>query len=152
MCDARAECQASAKAEANASLECTPPQLTVDFVFAANANLAAQAAFTARLSELKVRGAAILQGAAKYDALISGKVNGEVVFAPSPFAQLRTSIQNLATASAIANFEIAPGNVTCAIQGFADAVSLTADIAGSTTATLAAQAEFVTAFTGGFDS
>jgi hypothetical protein len=151
-CTATAECQASAKAEANASLECTPPLLAVEYTFAANANANARAQFSARLNEIKVRGAAILQGAAKYDALISGKVNGEVVFAPSPFAQLRTSIQALATPSAIATFDIAPGKVTCALTGFGDAVDLTADIAGSTTGTLAAQAEFVSAFTGGFDS
>jgi modification target Cys-rich repeat protein len=151
-CEARAECQASAKAEANASLECTPPQLDVDFVFAGNANLAAQAAFTARLSELKVRGAAIIQGAAKYEALITGTVDGEVVFNPSPVAQLRTSIQGLANANAIANFDIAVGKLPCVVPAFQQAGTIVASIATDTATTLEAQGDFVSAFAAGFDT
>ncbi len=149
-CEAEAECQASAKAEANASLECTPPQLTVSYAFEGNINAAAQAQFIARLSELKLRGAAIIQGAAKYEALLTGEVENEVVFNPSPVAQLRTSIQGLASANVIANFDIAPGKLPCVLPAFQEAGRIVAALGTDTTTTLAAQAEFVGAFAAGF--
>lgn len=151
-CEATAECQASAKAEANASLECTPPQLTVDYAFAGGIDAEAQAEFIARLGELKVRGAAIIQGAAKYEALITGSVDGEVVFDPSPVAQLRTSIQGLANANAIANFDIAVGKLPCVVPAFQQAGTIVASIATDTATTLEAQGDFVSAFAGGFDT
>jgi modification target Cys-rich repeat protein len=153
-CDAEADCQASASAEANASLECTPPQLKVDYAFAAaiNNDLDAQAAFTARLSELKVRGIAILQGAAKYEALLTGKVNGRVVFNPSPLAQLTASMSGLANVSAIAKFDIPAGKLACVVPAFVEAGRISSALVTGTTAKLQAQANFVTAFTGGFAS
>jgi hypothetical protein len=151
-CDAAADCQASAKAEANASLECTPPQLTVDYAFAANVNAQAQAAFTARLSELKLRGAAIIQGAAKYEALLTGEVEGEVVFDPSPVAQLQASVRALANVDAIGRFDIAVGKLPCVVPAFREAVTLSGSLLTDTQTTLAAQGEFVTAFAGGFGS
>ena len=151
-CDATADCQASAKAEANASLECTPPQLNIDYGFAAGVNAEAQAEFIAKLSELKVRGVAIVQGAAKYGALIDGRVNGEVVFDPSPVAALRTSISGFASTSAFADFDIKPGNITCAIDAFVEAGRIAGSLATGTAATLQAQGNFVTAFTTGFST
>jgi hypothetical protein len=152
MCEAEADCQASASAEANASLECTPPQLKVDYTFAAaiEGNLDAQAAFTARLSELKVRGTAILQGAAKYEALLTGKVNGREVFKPAPLAQLTASMSALANTTAIAKFDIPAGKLGCAVSGFVEAGRISSALVSGTTAKLQAQTNFVTAFTGGF--
>ncbi len=151
-CEASADCQASAKAEANASLDCTPPQLNIDFTYsaAAEANLQAQAEFSARLTELKARGVAIVQGAAKYEALLTGSVEGRVVFQPSPLAELRTSVTGFANASAFADFNIPALKIPCAVAGFAEAGTLLSSLATSTTVTLDAQAEFVSAFTTGF--
>jgi modification target Cys-rich repeat protein len=151
-CDARADCQASAKAEANASLECTPPQLTLDYGFNGGvlANLDAKAQFAARMTELRVRGIAILQGAAKYRALIDGTVNGEVVFNPSPLAALRTSVTGMANADAFAQFEIAPARIPCTVTAFQEAGTILSGMSTNTTATMSAQADFVAALTGGF--
>jgi hypothetical protein len=151
-CDATADCQASAKAEANASLECTPPQVNIDYGFAAGVNAAGRAEFAAKLTELKVRGVAIVQGAAKYGALINGRVNGEVVFNPSPVAALQTSISGFANASAFADLDVTPGKITCALPAVAEAVRIAGSLATGTAATLTAQADFVTAFTTGFSS
>jgi modification target Cys-rich repeat protein len=153
-CDVAADCQASAKAEAQASLECTPPQLAVDFAFNATAaaDVEAQAAFSGRLTVLKARGIAILQGAAKYEALLTGKIEGETVFDPSPLAELRTSLTGFANANAIARFDIPAGRITCVVPAFQEAVSLAGNLATGTTATLQAQASFVSAFKGGFSS
>lgn len=153
-CEASAECQASAKAEANASLDCTPPQLDVDFVLSAEAqgDLDVQAAFTARLTELKARGAAIVQGAARFEALITGRVEGEVVFNPSPVQELRTSVQAFANTDVVANLNIAPGRLPCVIDAVAEAATMSQRLLQDTSATLQAQAAFVGAFTAGFDS
>jgi hypothetical protein len=115
-------------------------------------NAEAQAQFIARLGELKVRGAAIIQGAAKYEALITGTVDGEVVFAPSPLAQLETSVRGFARASAIADFEIAPGKLPCVVPAFEQAITIVGELGDNTATTLEAQADFVAAFTGGFDA
>jgi hypothetical protein len=149
-CEASADCQASAKAEANASLECTPPQLKIDYALNANAELDAQALFTARLTEIKARGIAIVQGAAKYEALFTGEVNGEVVFDPSPAAALTTSVQGFASVSAFSRFDIPALKATCALAAFGEAATILSGFATETTATIQAQAAFVSDFTTGF--
>lgn len=149
-CEAEADCQASAQAEANASLECTPPQLQIDYALNADADLDARALFTARLTEVKARGIAIIQGAAKYQALITGEVDGAVVFDPSPVAALTASVEGFADASAFANFNIAPLKIPCAVAAFVEAGPILASLATDTAATIEAQAEFVGAFTTGF--
>jgi hypothetical protein len=149
-CDATARCEASARAEANASLECTPPQLKIDYQFGANVALNAQAQFTARLSELKVRGVAIVQGAAKYEALLTGKVEGRVVFDPAPVADLRARVQAFANIDAMGEFDMPAAKIPCAVTAFTQAGTMLGGMATQTAATLEAQAEFVTAFTTGF--
>jgi hypothetical protein len=153
-CDAAADCQASAKAEANASLECTPPQFKLDYAFAggANVDLEAQAAFSARITELKARGLAIVQGAAKYEALLTGKVEGRTVVETSPLAQLRSSVTGLASADAIADFDVPAGKLPCVLPAFQEAGRMLGSLATDTAGTLEAQASFVGAFTSGFSS
>lgn len=151
-CEAAADCQASAKAEANASLECSPPQLKLDYTLAgnANANVAAKTAFTARVTELKARGIAIVQGAAKYEALLNGKVQGRTVFEPAPFAELKTKITAMANPSAYASFNIPIAKATCLVPAVTEAGRIVSDLTTSTAVTLEAQADFVAAFTSGF--
>jgi hypothetical protein len=153
-CSATAECQASAKAEANASLDCTPPQLSLEYTFLGSADANARAQFSARLNEVKLRGAAIVQGFTKYQALITGKVSAEVdapvVFDPPPFVALRASLTGLADANVIANFDIPAGKLFCVVPAFEEAGRIAASLATETTGALQAQGAFVTAFTGGF--
>jgi hypothetical protein len=153
-CDATADCQASATAEANASLECTPPQLNIEFNFAANVDAEAQAEFRAKLAELRVRGTAIVQGAAKYEALLTGKVEGRVVFNPSPVADLQAKIGDLAElgVSGMGEFDMPAAKIPCAVTAFADSISALGSIGTQTAGTLAAQAEFVSSFTTGIGS
>lgn len=151
-CSASADCQASAKAEANASLECSPPQLKLDYTLAgnANANLDLKTAFTARLTELKTRGVAIVQGAAKYEALLTGKVEGRTVFEPAPFVDLKAKITAMANPSAYADFDIPVAKATCIVPAFTEAGRIVGSLTTSTAVTLEAQADFVAAFTSGF--
>jgi hypothetical protein len=153
-CEAEADCQASASAEANASLECTPPQLKVDYAFAANlsANADAQAKFTARIGELKLKGLAIVQGSARYEALLTGKVEGRTVFEPSPLAGLTASVTAMAKPSGYANFDIPAGKVACVVTAVAEAGRITNTLVSGTTASLKNQKDFVAAFSGGFST
>jgi modification target Cys-rich repeat protein len=151
-CEAAADCQASAKAEANASLECSPPQLKLDYTLAGNAgaNVQAKTEFMARMTELKARGIAIVQGAARYEALLTGKVEGRTVFNPSPLAELQASVTAMADASAWADLDIPVAKAACIVPAFQEAGRMLTSLGTSTQATLQAQASFVSAFTAGF--
>jgi len=141
-CEASAECNAQASAQAEANIECTPPSL--DFVVEFNAGVTAdaQAAFLARLGELRVRGAAIIQGFARAEALLNGRVNGEVVFNPAPFARVRTEFEGLVSAGLSGEFEIAPGRIDCVLPAIEEAVTIVGEISTDFTASVAAQASF----------
>jgi hypothetical protein len=148
-CEAEADCQASASAEANASLDCTPPQLKIDYTLngTVNGNLEAKAAFTAKLNELKVRGIAILQGSAKYEALLTGRVEGRVVFETSPLAQLQASMTGVVSGG-FDKFEVPAGKVLCLAPAFAEAGQIASRLVTGTAGKLQAQAKFVADFKG----
>jgi hypothetical protein len=143
-CEASADCNAQASAQAEANIECTPPSLdlVVEFSAALQADAAAQAAFLARLGELRVRGVAILQGFARAQALLTGEVNGEVVFDPAPFVRVQTQFQGLVSAGLSGEFEIAPGRIDCVLPAIEEAVDIVGEIGGEFTASVSAQAKF----------
>lgn len=150
-CDASADCNAQASAQASASVECSPPSLEIGYQFAANVNADAQAEFIAKFSELKVRGAAILQGFARYEALISGEVNGEVVFDPSPVVTVTSGLQGLVSAGVSGDLfaDIPVFRAGCAFTALSASVTLLNEVRTNATATLTAQAEFADVLLGG---
>ena len=85
-----------------------------------------------------------------YEALLTGEVNGELVFDPSPLAALTTSVEGLADVSVVTDFNITPLKIQCTVAAFGEAASILAGLANDTSATINAQAEFVGAFTTGF--
>lgn len=151
-CEASADCQASASAQADANIECSPPSLEIRFELGANADLLvggnidveAMAVFRARLNELKIRAAAILQGFAQLGALVNGQVNGQLVFDPPPVVRLQTEFQGVIDAAASGEFEIAPGRIDCVVPALREAVEVLASVATETGGTIQAQAEFST--------
>lgn len=149
-CEASADCQASASAQANASLECTPPSLDIGFTFKANAKADAQAKFVARIGELKVRGAAILQGAAKLEALVNGKIDGQVVFNPAPLAGLTASMQGIVSAGATGELfaDVPKGRLGCVLPAMGEAIDALGSAATEVGGTIQAQAMFATVFSG----
>jgi len=153
-CEASAECKGQAKAQASANVECTPPSLELAFDFNADVDAEAQAKFSAQIDALKVHGVAMLQSFARYQALIDGKVNGEVVFKPSPLASLKASISDLADAGVDGELFVGMPKlrIGCAIAAFADAGEILVKIGSKATGNLKAQASFATALTGGFSS
>lgn len=148
-CEASADCQAQASAQANASVECTPPSLELDFAFAGGVSADAQAAFIARIGELKTRGIAILQGAANLEVLLTGMVDGEVVFEVSPAAQLTASIEGLISAGFEGGFDIPKGRLICVLPAFEASLTALGNVTTGFTGTLAAQADFAAFITTG---
>jgi len=128
-CEATADCQAQASAQADANVECTPPTLDWEFEFAGGLDAAGQAAFIARLGELRVRGAAIIQGLARAQALITGEFQGDVIFPNPPVARLIASIEGLIDAGISGEFDVPPGRIQCVIPAFEESL----DILGSAT-------------------
>jgi hypothetical protein len=151
-CEASAECEAQASAQASANVQCTPPSLEIAFAFAADVDAEAQLQFKARLGELKVRGAAILQGFAKYTALIDGEIDGEVVFDPSPVVQITTSLEGVISAGVEGDLfaDIPAGKIPCVIPAMEASVEMLGDIAGDATANIMAQGKLAGGFTTGF--
>jgi hypothetical protein len=148
-CEASADCKAQASAQANASVECTPPSLELDFVFAGGVQADVQAAVIGRLGELKTRGVAILQGAANLEVLLTGTVDGEVVFEVSPVAQLTTSIQGLISAGFEGGFDIPAGRLLCVLPAFEDSLTALAEIGTGFSGTVTDQANFAAFITTG---
>ena len=94
----------------------------------------------------------MLQSFVQYKALIDGEVNGEVVFDPSPVAQISASIGALASAGLEGELiaDLPPGRLPCAAAAFEESVTILTGIVGEASGTLSAQAEFATAFSTGF--
>jgi hypothetical protein len=153
-CEASAECSGQAKAQASANVECTPPQLEIAFEFTgmAAADLQAQASFSAKMTALQARGVAILQGFAKYEALITGEVGGEVVFDPSPLLVVRGELEAVIEVGVEGDLfaDIPIGRIACVIPAMTGSIELLTGIAAEAGATLDAQASFAGALTGGF--
>lgn len=148
-CNASADCQAQAKAQAKASLTCQPPRLDIAYNFNAGVSASAQADFVARLDQVKVRAAAIVQGAARMSALVTGKVDGQVVFDPSPVDDITNSVKGFFSADAFANLKIPLGRLDCVVPAFKEAADDLASVATGTADTITAQAKFVTYITTG---
>lgn len=150
-CEAKADCQASASAQGSANLDCTPPNLTVQYFFKADLSAAQQADFMAKLDALKVHGAAMIQGFVRYKALFTGELEGGVQITP-PVATIEARVDALVSAVAAGNleFEVPPGRIGCLAAAFGEAAGMIADMSAEASANIEAQAKFATAFTTGF--
>jgi len=151
-CEASGECSAQAKAQGSANVECTPPSLDVGFEFKAGLDANAKAAFGAKLVALKAHGAVMLQSFVKYQALITGEVNGEVVFDPAPVVSITSGLQGVIQGGVDGSLfaDIPKGRITCVIPAMEASVTMLGEITSEATANLQAQAAFATAFTSGF--
>lgn len=151
-CEASADCNAQASAQGSASLECTPPSIEVGFEFSGSVD--AQASFTAKLGALKANGALMIESFTKYEALITGKVDGEVAFEVAPIDAVTASLETVIDAGVSGSLiaDLPTGRLPCVIPALTDSVSILGKIGTEATATLAAQAKFAAAFSGGFKS
>jgi hypothetical protein len=148
-CEASAKCEGQASAQASASASCTPPSLDIQFAF--TGDVAARGAFMARIGELKLRGVAILQGFANLSALVTGKIDGEVVFDPAPLAQISASLSAVVSAGVDGELfaNVPKGRLLCVIPAFSEAINALKTVGTEATGTIAAQANFAAMFTSG---
>jgi len=152
-CDASAKCSGQASAQASASLECTPPSLDLQYSFSAElmADVNAQGAFLYRIGQLRVRAAAILQGTARLSALITGEIDGKVVFDPAPVAQITASLNGVVSAGVEGELfaNVPKGRLLCVIPALNEAVKALASVRNQAQGTIEAQVMFSTVLTGG---
>lgn len=142
-CEASAECEAQASAQAEANLECTPPSLDFGFELDANLDANARAQFLARLDLLRVHLAGALQAAAQAEALFNGRIDGEVVFDPSPVARITASLQGFVTGGVdgFAELDIPAGRIACVIPAFEEAVTALVSVGNDLQFTASASVE-----------
>jgi len=147
-CEASLDCNSQASAQASANLECTPPQLDISFAFSAEleGKGAAQAAFTAKMTELRIRGVAILQGMSKLSALVTGQVEGQAVFTPAPVAQILGELETVIDATVSGDLDIPAGRIPCVIPALTEAAEIMGGAAGDFAGTIEAQVKFASVF------
>jgi hypothetical protein len=128
-----AECQASVEAKANASVECTPPELDAAFQLKAGLGADAQAEFLAWLGNFKGQYAAALAAGAKADVLLVSitdlKAAGE--------GAVKGAVESL---KGEANLKVSIG-AACALAELPDVGSAFAGAADGLTASIAAVGE-----------
>jgi hypothetical protein len=136
------ECEAAVEAKADASLECTPPQLTFGFQFAAGVegDLAAQAEFRAWLEGFRAHFGAILALRAKADVVVDAA--GKLV--ASANGAVKGSIEDL---SADANLKASIG-AACALQELPLAAAAIGESSGALAGNVSASVEVIGAFGG----
>lgn len=151
-CEASAKCEGQAKAQASASVECTPPSLTVDFAFTGDAS--AKASFEAKLSALKLNAPLMVAAFTKYTALFDGKVNGKAAFDPAPVVSVTTALNGVVSAGLDGELlaDIPLGRIDCVLPAMNSSVKLLGSLTSEAAGQISAQGKFVSAFTGGFKS
>ena len=142
-CEASADCNAQASAQGEANIECTPPSLDFGFELSASLDANARAQFLARLDLLRVHLAGALQAAAQAEALFNGRIDGEVVFDPSPVARLTGSLQGFVSGGVdgFAELDIPTGRLPCLIPAFEEALTALGDAGGDLQYTASASVE-----------
>ena len=137
-----AECQASVEAKANASVECTPPSLSVSFQFAAGLDAEAQAEFKIWLEGFKARFSNMLAASAKLEFVLDA-AGGLVVAADGAVRGVFNEI-----GSGDLNLKASIG-IGCALDELEAVGSALASAQGELTASISATASVSGAVTGG---
>jgi hypothetical protein len=137
-CDAevQANCKASASAQASASVECTPPQLDIDFVFTGSAT--ARAAFIARLTVIKAEMSGIIQGLVNARVLVEGDADAMI---PSIDETLSAQMDAAGNLSFDALEGVTPYGALCAAAALVDAAAAVGDAADELSGTLNASVQ-----------
>ncbi|HEY3495058.1 MAG TPA: hypothetical protein VGK73_10250 [Polyangiaceae bacterium] len=136
---ASAECQASAKAEAEVNVDCRPPELTLEYQFAANASAEAQLEFEAFLTgfvkaygniaaQLK-RADIVLTAGGEIAASAGGAVEG--AFQAAADGSVKATV---GVACAVTELEVVPSVITAASTKLEASVSAAAALTGQFTA------------------
>jgi hypothetical protein len=140
-CDASADCQAEASAQASASLECTPPSIEIGFNLKADLDAKGKAEFIAKMSELKVRMVAIVQGMFQLRALVDADYAAEIGIEP-PVGQITAAVQGLLEIN-IDELDIPAGRLACVLPALEDSQDILVSAATDLPDTVEAQIDIV---------
>ena len=140
-CETSADCEAQASAQASANVECTPPQLDIRFELAAGVDADARAEFIAKMSELKVRMVAIIQGLFQMRALIDADYAAEIGIDP-PVVQIAAAVEGLMDMN-LDELDIPVGRYPCVLPALEDSADILATAGTDLVVTLQAQLEIV---------
>jgi hypothetical protein len=125
--------------------------LDLGYTLNANMDVAAKAAFTAKMSALKAEGAVMLKSFTKLRALIDGQIDGQVVFDPAPLVAISTQLSGMVQAGATGSLfaDIPKARLICVIPAMSESVTLLGNITSNAGASIQAKAGFVTFLTTG---
>ncbi len=146
-CQASEDCRAQATAQAQANLECSAP--VIEFVYALRPGLTVdqQIEFVYKLEQLKRHATAALQAGARVQAMLTGEVDGVVVFAPPPFEDLQQQLNFVLQTGIEGDYDIPAGRLPCVIPAFEDAIAKLTEAGSGLGRSVAAYAEFSQLFT-----
>jgi hypothetical protein len=137
---ASVECEASAKAEASLNVECSPPRVEIQFELMADADVEAQAEFTAKLKVLEARLPKILASLKRANLVLDA---GEGL-AVDGVAAVEASIEGAGEAAAAGNFRVLFG-LNCAVGELAKVGPAVEDSIASLSGSVSAAAEITAA-------
>lgn len=146
-CEATPDCAAQATAQADASLHCTLPLLTLHVALSINVDQGARAGFLARRAALTHHGVRILHGSARLRALLLGDVAGETLWPVSPLTHLNDTLTGVIDLGLGDDLEIPAGRVPCVIPALQDSLGLLAALSVDASATMQAQSAFLALLT-----
>jgi len=148
----KAECEASVNAKANANVECTPPQISLDFAWKAGVSADAKAEFEALLPTLKARFAAMI---ALSGLPVPGvKADGKVQILIGLFGDMVAAAGGAVEAAVSADISdpIDAFKLACGVAALPGAKTMLTDAQASVTAVLNIQVDLFTSIVGGSKS
>jgi hypothetical protein len=140
---ASADCQASAKAEAKANVECTPPSIALEYDFQASAQFQSEAEFEAFLNVFFEAYAELL---AQGEALVQLRVAAEGMVAA--VAGVTGSLQGQIEGAGAGDLVLA-GQLSCGLEALPIASQLLTDALTSIGASASFVGEMSTSFAAG---
>jgi len=145
-CEATAECQGQARAQAQASITCTPSLFELAYELKGGLTAEQKSTFLYRLDALKTHGPTVLQAGTQLVVLFTGEVGGEVVFEPAPIFGLFAAIESVVDTGVSGDEDVPAGRWLCVVPAFLDAMVLLDEIRTRVETIVLAQAKLVIIF------
>lgn len=142
-CPAAAACQAQAAAQAMAAVECSPAAVRLDYTLDPALDPDARAAFVVRLGWLEAVGALALEGHASFELLLGGRVDGEEVVDPAPFARIGAGLATARATALDGGLELPTGREACVDPALSVAAQRLAEVPDDASSTRKAHAAIV---------
>jgi hypothetical protein len=140
-------CKEMGRLNGLASPTCAGPVIDATFDFAPTTTEFDRAEAYTRIGELKSRGASILGSYARLSSIITGEVNGEVIYDPSPLVQMEDAYQQiLSSGENTWRLNLSPACKAYALPALTAQVALVGDLATDSSGALGEGKQFATLF------